>query len=388
MRPGTPGFSGDRLRSAREARGLSGAALAELVDVSRSAISQYERGIQTPSPKVVQEISDKLNLPPKYFMSTPPMVDQTPVFYRSFSAALKTARTKSERKLEWLHEIVWKLEQQLEFPAVNLPSFDLPDDVLQLSLDDIEDFAKQTRRFWQLGDGPISSLVQLLENNGVIVARQFLDSLKLDAFSNWNGASKRPFVVLGSDKGSAVRSRFDAAHELAHLVLHRGFSEKDLKNTTRFRQMERQADRFAGALLLPSVTFLSEVFAFTPEALLTLKERWGASVGLMVKRSSDLGAISEETTRKLWMRISKRGWRKKEPLDDTLRPENPKLLSKCFELLINSDIAARDSLMAGMPLHWKDIEEVSSVSPGLLAPVNQGNQLMNEPRIIKFPNQR
>ena len=60
MRPGTPGFSGSRLRSAREARGLSGAVLAELVEVSRSAISQYERGIQTPSPKVVQEIADKL----------------------------------------------------------------------------------------------------------------------------------------------------------------------------------------------------------------------------------------------------------------------------------------------------------------------------------------
>ena len=32
MRPGTPGFNGSRLRSAREARGLSGAALAELAE--------------------------------------------------------------------------------------------------------------------------------------------------------------------------------------------------------------------------------------------------------------------------------------------------------------------------------------------------------------------
>ena len=69
MRPGTPGFSPHRLKAARQARGLTGAALAELVSISRSAISQYERGIQTPSPKVVQEIADKLNLPAHYFVT-------------------------------------------------------------------------------------------------------------------------------------------------------------------------------------------------------------------------------------------------------------------------------------------------------------------------------
>ena len=64
-----------------------------------------------------------------------------------------------------------------------------------------------------------------------------------------------PIVVLGSDKGAAVRSRFDAAHELAHLLLHSKFDEKDLKNATRFKQIERQADRFAGAFILPATTF-------------------------------------------------------------------------------------------------------------------------------------
>jgi len=385
VRPGTPGFNGERLRSAREARGLSGAALAELVDVSRSAISQYERSVQTPSPKVVQQISDKLNLPPLYFL-TSTMPANTAVFYRSFSAALKSARTRSERKLEWLHEIVWHLEQKVELPSLNLPKLNLPDDVLSIELDDVDDLAKETRRFWQLADGPISNLVRLLENNGVVVSRQFLDSNRLDAFSNWNVNSERPIVVLGSDKGAAGRSRFDAAHELAHLVLHRNLTEKDLKNSVRFKQMERQADRFAGAFLLPRTTFLSEVVAFTPESLLTLKERWGTSVGLMVKRSSDLGAIDEEASKRLWMRISKRGWRKKEPLDDKLQPEVPGLLSKCFELLVEADIGGRDSLMAQLPWHWKDIEEIATVKSGLLAPADQHERVQHQPRIIKFPS--
>lgn len=387
MRPGTPKFNGSRLRSAREARGLSGAALAELVNVSRSAISQYERGVQTPSPQNVQEIANKLNLPPKYFLQQSIQSNQTAVFYRSFSAALKSARTRSQRKLDWLHEIVDHLEQLIELPNVNLPEIELPDDVLSVTSDEIENIAKKTRRFWGLGDGPISNMVQLLENNGIIVSRQFLDSLKLDAFSNWNVESHRPFVVLGSDKGSAVRSRFDAAHELAHLILHKDLAEKDLKNASIFKAIERQANEFAGAFLLPSTTFLSEVFSFTPEGLLTLKKRWGVSVGLMVKRSSDLGAIDDDSTRKLWMRISKRGWRKKEPYDDEILPESPNILSKCFQLLIDSGIGVRDSILARLPWHWRDIEEIASLRTGLLSPPNdEVASQENQPRIIKFPN--
>ena len=384
MRPGTPGFSPHRLKAARQARGLTGAALAELVSISRSAISQYERGIQTPSPKVVQEIADKLNLPAHYFVTPKESGGQTAVFYRSFSAALKSSRTRLERKLEWLHEIVFEIESLIEFPKVNLPSFDLPSDVLNLTDDKIEELAKQTRRFWNLGDGPISNLVLLLENNGIVISRQFLDSMKLDAFSNWNEKTARPIVVLGTDKGAAVRSRFDAAHELAHLLLHSKFDEKDLKNAARFKQIERQADRFAGAFILPATTFLSEVVSFSPEALLGLKKRWGASVGLMAKRSSDLGAIFEEEATRLWMKISRRGWRKKEPYDDTIEPEEPKLLEKSFRVLIESNTGARDALMAKLPWYWRDVEELSSLPSGLLAPTGSKKENFS-PRIIKFP---
>jgi transcriptional regulator with XRE-family HTH domain len=41
---GTPGFVGDRLREAREARGLSAVSLADLLGITRQAISLYESG--------------------------------------------------------------------------------------------------------------------------------------------------------------------------------------------------------------------------------------------------------------------------------------------------------------------------------------------------------
>jgi predicted transcriptional regulator len=54
MKPGTPGFVGARLKEAREARFLSAIALADLVGVSRQAISLYENGAKTPGPEVMQ----------------------------------------------------------------------------------------------------------------------------------------------------------------------------------------------------------------------------------------------------------------------------------------------------------------------------------------------
>ena len=42
--------------------------------------------------------------------------------------------------------------------------------------------------------------------------------LTFDALSFWYDG--RLFVMLAEDKDNYFRSRFDAAHELAHLVLH------------------------------------------------------------------------------------------------------------------------------------------------------------------------
>ena len=58
MRSGTPRFVGGRLRQAREARGVSASALAALLGVSRQAVSQYERGPETPSPAVMHRIAE------------------------------------------------------------------------------------------------------------------------------------------------------------------------------------------------------------------------------------------------------------------------------------------------------------------------------------------
>ncbi|MBK8210507.1 MAG: ImmA/IrrE family metallo-endopeptidase [Rhodospirillales bacterium] len=66
----------------------------------------------------------------------------------------------------------------------------------------------------------------------------------VSAFSFWEGG--HPFIFLGADKQSAARSRFDAAHELGHLILHRGVAEEDLEAD--LNRFEREAHRCQPAL--------------------------------------------------------------------------------------------------------------------------------------------
>ena len=67
----------------------------------------------------------------------------------------------------------------------------------------------------------------------------------------------RPLILLSADKDSGYRSRFDLAHEIGHLVLHRHIQRTT--DSARHKLMEQQAHHFAGEFLLPAETFASEV---------------------------------------------------------------------------------------------------------------------------------
>jgi len=182
---GTPGFNGKRLAQAREARGLTAVALAEMIGVKGANISHYEHGKQTPSPEVMDRISQVLNCPPAFFLREFKLLDDSCIWYRSMSAATKMARVRAEARFAWLKEIVDYLGEYLDFPRLNIPDFKLPEDVTKITSDLIEEIALQCRQFWNLGDSPIADLVLILENNGIIVGRGELATETLDSFSQW-----------------------------------------------------------------------------------------------------------------------------------------------------------------------------------------------------------
>jgi Zn-dependent peptidase ImmA (M78 family)/DNA-binding XRE family transcriptional regulator len=361
----TPGFVGQRLTEGRCARGISGVDFAAIVGVSAVSISKYENGHQTPRIEVLHAIASALKLPNSYFLRPMPTADERPVFWRGKLSAPSVMRERAAVRLEWLKEIVDYIAEYFELPTLNVP--DIPIDNNEI-VDDkfLEETAHEIRQQWSIRPGPMPDVVEKLETNGILVSRIHVNAEKLDAFSQWSERFGIPFVVLGRDKSSATRQRFDALHELSHLVLDKNTPQKRLNDPSSYKAIERRADRLASCLLLPADEFTQELYAPSLDGFLTLKERWGASIGAMIMRCHDLDIINDDESRRMWINYNRRGWRNREPLDGKMEKEVPHLIRRSFELLISEKVQSVPEILNALPFPPAEIEELADLEPGIL----------------------
>lgn len=325
-----------RLRDARKVARLSQEELGALVGVTRQSVSAYERGDKVPEPTTFQKISQVLGQPVAYF--TNGGGDGFGVFSTRFyrKCGPDTARRNDACAVlgEWFVQTARYIDTFVTLPSVELTEAAPEGGRSTYTVEQIDDIALSLRAKWGLGAGPISNVLALLEAKGIIVCRYELQGENVEAFSFWNGT--RPFIFMASDKESGVRLRYDLAHELGHLVLHRWVEQNEIYNPGRLKVVEAEANRFAGAFLLPKTSFPNEVYTTRLDAFLPLKERWRVSIQSMVYRCRDLDIIDADQYLNLYKQISFRKWRKKEPLDDPrhIPLEQPKLLRRAMELII------------------------------------------------------
>jgi len=362
---GTPGFVPERLTLAREARGLTSTALADVLDLSRESISRYERGDATPGPEIFSRICERLRIPRMYLVTQLAPTVGSPKFFRSMSNTGKVARRRARALHEWVHDIAMSLVDKVEMPHVSVPNLAVNTKATSLSFDDVEELATQLRRHWGMGDGPISDLTLLLENHGAIVACAPLELAGLDGLSGWFG--ERPVVLLNSDKATAARVRLDAAHELGHLVLHRSVTETEINTGQQFKLIETQAFRFGAAFLFPARSFVLEARPITLDHLLQLKKRWSVSVAMMIHRARDLGVLDEGTAQSMWKKYTYHGWRGREPLDDILPIERPRMLARAINLLIDAGAVSRGEIPSRANLTPSDVERLAGLPDGHLS---------------------
>lgn len=366
MRSGTPGFQPERLTEVREARSLTQTMLSLIVDRSKSTVSKWENGDQTPDPEALEKLANGVNVRSSYFLLPVRSHGDRPQFFRSMASTAQSARKRAIARLRWVQDISLELQNFVELPAVDIPTCD-KEDYRAISDSEIEILADKCRRHWRMGNGPISDVLLVLENAGAVVAFDELSSATMDGLSNWSEIDGRPYVLLASDKSTCVRSRMDAAHELGHLVLHRYVDTTTLNKPADFKEIERQAFLFASAFLLPAETFASEVTYPSLDGLLALKERWKVSVAAMVMRCFSLGIIDEFYKTRLFKNQSQRGWRKHEPLDDSLPVEKPRILARSIKLLIEENVLNKGALLEELRLSPWDIEELTGLPEGFLS---------------------
>ncbi|MDR8051166.1 XRE family transcriptional regulator [Burkholderia cenocepacia] len=341
-----------RLEQALAARSLTKGQLASLVGVAASTVTKWCKGDQAPEADTFERLASVLNVQPDW-LTRPVLARVSSPLYRSNASALKAARAKLEARTEWAQEISVVLSEYVDFPQLNLPkrSFQDPE---QISDADIEAAAEECRSLWQLGRGPIQNLALAAEGAGILIVREETDISAIEGLSSWSKLLERPIVFLSADKANGFRSRFDLAHEIGHLVLHKHIPRADERD--RYNQMEKQAHQFAGALLLPAETFASEIrIPANLDNLLILKQRWGASVAAMMMRLHALGLLSDGEKLSLFKRRSARWGSKAEPGDEKWEPEMPRLLRRTVELLVNEGIVPAERIPQHLGFSSNDV---------------------------------
>nr|WP_203616164.1 ImmA/IrrE family metallo-endopeptidase [Streptomyces sp. SID13726] len=317
---------------ARHLAGLRKSDLAALVDKSSTAVAAWESGAKRPTAATVAQLALSLSVDPGFFAIRAEDVAAlcTAPHFRSLRSTSQLARDQAYAYGQLAVDITNSLERHVEFPDPAVPSCPVPVD--DPDGDGPEHAAQLLRQEWAMGDGPAGHIVRMLENHGVLVVFSPPQTASVDAYSF--DSKLRPVVVLNPIKRDYYRQRFDAAHELGHLMMH-----SDAEPGGRI--VEAQAHRFAAELLMPADQIRSLLPATMGGAawqtLARLKEQWGVSIQALLYRARWLGRLSDTSYRNAMTTISARGWRRNEPgLISAI--EQPSLLPRAVELLTQEGI--------------------------------------------------
>lgn len=367
---GVPTFCGERLREARIARGLFKKTLGDMLGVTGTAVTRWEEGLDNPQPEKFDALIKILQFSPEFFTRPAWPEKLEPIFWRSQASESKSAREMTEQRMRWACEIFFFLEEMLEFPALDLPRLDLPDDYRLYTSEDIERAAETAREAWNLKAHPIPDVSLAIENVGIPIIQLEIPSDKQDGFCFRSAHLKRPFVGINTYQVSAARVRYDAAHELGHALLHTHVTLEQSRDPAGNKLQEQQAHRFAGAFLFPRRAFVAEVRSISLDYFCSLKKRWGMSIAAMIYRAFNLGLIDEHERTALYQGMARRRWRGqlREPFDapGEMPMERPRMLRRGIEVLLTSEIFGIATLKAQLPIPELELEAIAGLDNGAL----------------------
>lgn len=336
---GKPQFNPNRLTIARKWNGLSKIELAERVNISLRSVTAHEAGSCSPDEETLNRLISALDFGREFFFGAD-IEEPNPIgtSFRSY-ARLKASRRDMAlaRGAIGIH-ISGCIESKFELPKSELPD---------LSFERTPEAAAESlRRYWAIGVLPIRNMIHLLEAKGVRVFSVSIGTKEVDAFSFWKDST--PFVFLNTNK-SAERSRYDAAHELGHLVLHRHGAPKG-------KEAESEADAFASAFLMPRADVLAHAPRFsTLESLIKLKKIWSTSLASLVYRQHALGILSDWHYRTLYVEMAQRGFLTDEP--EPAKRETSQILPKVFAALYEEGVN-RSDVARELALSVSQLEEL------------------------------
>lgn len=345
-----------RIKFARELRGMTKKELAEKIHKTPSAVSQYESGISGLKLDTFISLANALSVPFSFFSKFNYPLPSASLGKCHFRVNRRVSQMERQRAFSFAAQVFtifsYLTDKGVHFPEVNIPTFD----DREVQERQIEESAKAVRMALDLGSAPIPDMAVLLESLGVRIIMLPAREVKLDGFATWFAGI--PCVMIDSNSAPS-RMQFDYAHELAHLIL-------DEESTPDDPLVERRANRFASAFLMPADTFGIECPShYRQELFASIKKSWHVSIAAALYRARELGKLSENAYKSAQIIRSRAGTRLHE--ENEFQPPLPSLLDQAMRLVCKDTRLDEMASDLGMSVHGlRAILELQNVSSDIL----------------------
>lgn len=342
-------FNFEMLKLAREAREFTQSDLAKSANVTQALISKIENGlIANPSEDVVQKLSEAVRFPTGFFYEKFRILGLPHFHFRKRaklgSKVLAHIGALINIRFQHISKLLRSYDRPVEKP---IPRFDLDETGLTP-----EKVAERARGYWMVPRGPITNLVELIEEAGGIVILCRFGTNLLDGIS-FRSEGMPPLFFMNRDVGGD-RFRFSLAHELGHMIMH-SVPEDDEK-------MEDEAHRFAASFLMPAAEIRPYLANPKLSTLGRVKVYWKVSIKSLIKRAHDLKLITDNQYRWLNVQYAK-AFSAGEPVDIDL--EKPGRLRALVEYHLRDLQYSIQELAIFLSVNKEELERAYVDKPGL-----------------------
>lgn len=343
----------DRIKAAQNLRGFSHSRTAEAIDIPLATFKKYLSGERSVPYDFWKKLSQIFNVPLSFFYGKNyTKFGMSEVNFRA-RARIKASHSNSIAEYISLAEAI---SSYFSRNIKNLPIFNILDDynLDPDSEDSPEITALRIRSEWGLGVQPINNIISLMELKGIKVFSLPLNVREVDALSI--SLDGQPFILLDTYK-SAERSRFDAAHELAHIFLHI-YDTQTPNDEIDYKKRESEADRFASCFLMPNESFLE----LAPNEMsignmLKYKSYWRVSLQAINYKSHKLNLITDWIYRSNCMKINSLGYHKNEP--QPTHHDQSILYLKLLKLLDAKGSFSISEMLDEIGISWDDFDNLT-----------------------------
>ena len=294
-----------RLQNARKVSGMSQAELASKMSelqsvcpamykgVSSTAIEKYEKGVMVPDNDIIMVTIAKALNTNVANLRRPFRVMIGKFAFRKKSKLGKKAVERililAQQRIEKYVEVERLLNEEI---GCNI---DFSNFVVR-NKNDARAIANMLRKEWNMGIGPISSAINLLESHGVKVIEVEEDPELFDGTSST--VEGMPVVVLNSNEGDPANPKHHNTYERRNLTLFHelGHQLMNIADDIDDKEKESICNAFASEFLIPSEMFI-KIFGAkrTGISFFELKDvqrEYGISARALMHKASELGVIT------------------------------------------------------------------------------------------------